>query len=469
MLFHSPIFAVFLTTVVLLYVSTRSSTARKWILLAASYLFYAHWDYRYVPLLLASTAVDFIAGGRIHRTSDDRRRRFWLLLSLVTNLGILALFKYGNFVIGNLEILWWYFEISPPELPENIPIGISFYTFQTVSYTIDIYRRRSAPAQSALDFALYVAFFGQLVAGPIVRATEFLPQVRSLGELRGDRISHGLQLLLRGLFKKLVIADNVALFVDVVFGAPAEFNAVTLWFAAYGFALQIYCDFSGYTDMALGIGRIFGLKLPENFDAPYLATSLRDFWRRWHISLSTWLRDYLYISLGGSQRSNVRTYANLLITMLLGGLWHGAAWTFVLWGGFHGLWLALERFAHERRRAPRLPDSRFAVLGKRVLTFHLVCVGWVIFRADTFANLQIYLSRMLTAWSFDGRGESIGLVWAAVLLSLIVAESLTRRLRLGETLWLRMIPAAQGAVLAGVVWLIALLHVEGNAFIYFQF
>jgi alginate O-acetyltransferase complex protein AlgI len=408
------------------------------------------------------------AAGRIHGSVRLGRRRAWLLLSLFTNLGILAVFKYGNFVVENLD-LFWYFGISSPKLPDTIPIGISFYTFQTLSYTIDVYRRRAAPARNALDFALYVSFFAQLVAGPIVRATEFLPQVRSLSQLRGDRVSHGLQLFVRGLFKKIVIADNVGLFVDVVFAAPGHYSAITLWCGAYAFALQIYCDFSGYTDMALGIGRVFGLKLPANFDAPYLATSIRDFWRRWHISLSTWLRDYLYISLGGSRRSAGRTYANLMLTMLLGGLWHGAAWTFVLWGAFHGFWLALERWADERRRAPLAPNSPFAILVKRVVTFHLVCVGWVIFRSQSFADLSIYLARMFTEWSWSGRGESIGLLWAGVLLALVLSGSLARNLRLGETLWPRLIPAAQGAALAALAVVVGLLHGDSNAFIYFQF
>jgi D-alanyl-lipoteichoic acid acyltransferase DltB (MBOAT superfamily) len=338
-----------------------------------------------------------------------------------------------------------------------------------MSYTIDIYRRKIAPSESALEFALYVSFFAQLVAGPIVRSMEFLPQVRPMKDLRVERIAEGAQRFLLGLVKKVVIADNVGLFVDQVFAAPEGYGALTLWFASYGFALQIYCDFSGYTDMALGIGRAFGLRFPENFDAPYLAASITEFWRRWHMSLSRWLRDYLYFSLGGSRSSRAKTYRNLMITMLLGGLWHGAAWTFVLWGGLHGLMLAIERMLGFGRERDGPRGSPLAIGIRRFVTFQLTCVAWVMFRAESFESLGVYLSRMFGAWTWDGLGEIPGMFWTLVLVSLVAGQYLERIYRLRESVWERLPAPVQGLVLAAMVVLCGVYHVDEIAFIYFQF
>ncbi|NNE06971.1 MAG: MBOAT family protein, partial [Gemmatimonadetes bacterium] len=320
MLFNSSIFAVFLAVLLPLYALLRASAHRKVLLLVASYLFYANWDWRYLSLLLISTAVDYHAGRRLARTDAPGARRAWLLASLVTNLGFLGVFKYGNFIIDLAAPLWTALGVEPIRFPGSIPVGISFYTFQTMSYTIDIYRRKAEPSRRLLDFALYVSFFAQLVAGPIVRSGEFLPQITAMKNLRMGNVSSGTQRFLLGLFKKVAIADNVALFVDNVFQAPQSHSALMLWGGAFGFTLQVYCDFSAYSDMAVGIGRAFNIKLPENFRNPYLARSITEFWQRWHISLSTWLRDYLYIPLGGSRKGPGRTYFNLLITMFLGGL-----------------------------------------------------------------------------------------------------------------------------------------------------
>ena len=347
MLFNSAIFAVFILIVFPLYALSRGTSFARVVLLVASYAFYANWDVRYLPLLWISTLVDYTAGRRMAASDDPRTRRLWLLASLSTNLGLLGIFKYGNFLLETASPVWTAIGVDPPMLPGGIPVGISFYTFQTLSYTIDVYRRQLEPCDRPIDFAVFVAFFPQLVAGPIVRASELLPQLRKLPPIRGEEVAAGMQRFALGLMKKVVIADNVGLFVDQVFAAPSEYSAFTLWFAAYGFALQIYCDFSGYTDMAIGLGRAFGLRIPENFNVPYLAVSITDFWRKWHMTLSRWLRDYLYIPLGGSRGSQSATYRNLMITMLLGGLWHGAAWTFVLWGALHGAWLAIAR-VHER-------------------------------------------------------------------------------------------------------------------------
>ncbi len=469
MLFNSAIFGLFILIVFPLYMAVRSDSGKKWLLLLASYAFYANWDVRYLPLLWISTLVDYTAGARMHAATSTKTRRFWLLASLVTNLGILGVFKYGNFLIGQTGSIWAALDITPPTLPGSIPVGISFYTFQTMSYTIDIYRRKTTPCGNPLDFAVYVSFFAQLVAGPIVRATEFLPQIQKMPRIVGAHVGEGIQRFILGLFKKVVIADNVGLFVDNVFATPGDFSAPTLWFAAYGFALQIYCDFSGYTDMALGIGRAFGLKIPENFNVPYVAVSITDFWRRWHMSLSRWLRDYLYIPLGGSRLSKILTYRNLMLTMLLGGLWHGAAWTFVIWGGFHGLLLAFERATGLGKAWEERTHGRFVFWARQIVTFHLVCFAWVIFRAESFGDLSTYVTRMFTEWGWYDYGERPGLLWAVALAGFVAAQYATVMLSLRTRVWDRLPAPVQGIVLGALVVAVGLTQVDEVAFIYFQF
>ena len=469
MQFNSSVFALFLAVLLALYGVVRRAGARKALLLVASYLFYAQWDWRYLSLLVLSTGVDYIAGARMQAASQPARRRLWLLASLITNLGVLATFKYGNFLLGSLDPLWSQFGIVVPELPTEIPVGISFYTFQTLSYTIDIYRRKTKPTKSLLDFALFVSFFPQLVAGPIVRSTEFLPQLKSMQNLQAERVASGLQRFLLGLFKKVVIADNVALFVDNVFASPGEHGALTLWCGAWGFALQIYCDFSAYTDMALGAARAFGFKLPENFDAPYLSRSITEFWRRWHLSLSSWLRDYLYIPLGGSRHGAAKTYRNLMATMLLGGLWHGASWTFVLWGGLHGLFLAVERLRGVRVEEDASAGWTLGAIVRGLFTFQLVSITWVVFRASDFTELGIYVERMLTAWDGPSHGVDMGLRWAGALALLSIGQLFMRRFDWQHTIWNRLPAAAQGAALAGLLLLVSAFQTEGVAFLYFQF
>ncbi len=469
MLFNSAIFGLFMALLLPLYMLIRHSSSRKWLLLVASYAFYAHWDYRYVSLLAISTIVDFAAGRHLAASTATGKRRLWLLASLVTNLGILAIFKYGNFLVGTFSPLWEEIGITPWAFPDNIPVGISFYTFQTMSYTIDIFRGRSKPCRNPLDFALYVSFFAQLVAGPIVRSTDFLPQVRQMKDLRGENVASGCQRFVLGLFKKVVIADNVGLYVNAVFSSPEEYSALTLWFAAYGFALQIFCDFSGYSDMAIGIGRAFGIKILENFNAPYLSRSITEFWRRWHISLSAWLRDYLYIPLGGNRFGSLRTYTNLAITMLLGGLWHGASWTFVAWGGYHGALLALERRFSLGTKTTAASRFSLAGIGRALLTFHLVCISWVMFRVEDFSQLSLYLLRMFTEWRLDGVGEVRGLAWAAVIFLLVIGQQIVRGEGEARRMWERLPAAGQGFALALVLVLVSLFHVSEVAFIYFQF
>lgn len=398
MLFNSTEFLVFLGAVLVLYYRLRHR-AQNAMLLAASYLFYGWWDARFLALLALSTIVDFFCARAIH-ASDDPRRRLWLLrLSLCVNLGVLGFFKYFDFFTAStVELLGALgIEASVPLLKVVLPVGISFYTFQTLAYTIDVYRGSGVPAQRFLDFALYVGFFPQLVAGPIERARALLPQLESPRRIEAADWTAGIQLLLLGYFKKVCIADGVAPYVDRAFADPSALSAPDLWLASYLFAIQIYGDFSGYTDIARGVGRLLGVRLSVNFRQPYLSSSIADFWRRWHVSLSSWLRDYLYIPLGGNRTGRWHTYRNLMVTMLLGGLWHGAAWHFVLWGALHGISLAVHRAVTGRTVSTAVDERRAHpfVLGLKILaTFQLVCLFWVFFRADDASGAWTFLTGM---------------------------------------------------------------------------
>jgi len=473
MLFNSSVFLLFVALLLPLYALMQRVGARKALLLVASYAFYAHWAWPYLFLLAGSTLVDWSVSRRLDGEQRPGRRRLLLLASLLVNLGALAVFKYGNFLIDSFVPAALLGADARPLLPAEIPVGISFYTFQTLSYTLDVHARRRKACTSLLDFALYVSFFPQLVAGPIVRSTTLIPQLARLGALRMDDIAKGSQRFVLGLFKKVVIADNASLFVDQVFANPGEHGAITLWCGAYAFAVQIYCDFSGYTDMALGLGRAFGVTLPENFDAPYLSRSITEFWRRWHISLSTWLRDYLYIPLGGGRGSRTTVLRNLMLTMLLGGLWHGAAWTFVAWGALHGGLLALERATGVRARIDREGDARgggAVGIAHMVVTFHLVCLAWVMFRSASFADMGAYLTRMATAWNDGIPTPDDAWLWAGVALGLAAVQAVLRGGgRRGPRLWERFPPVVQGAGLALLVITVAALRVDEVAFIYFQF
>lgn len=408
MLFNSYEFFVFLALFYGVFLAVRTRvTARNALLLAASYAFYGWWDWRFLSLIAGSTLVDYAVGRALGRSSDpgSPRRgadRWWLALSVTVNLGLLGVFKYCDFFVVSLveSAAAIGVDLDLHTLNIILPVGISFYTFQTMSYTIDVFRRRVEPERNPLTFATYVAFFPQLVAGPIERAEHLLPQFRRVMPLRLDDFQMGGYLILFGLFKKIVLADNAATIVDAVFVDGGVRN-VTGWettLAVYAFAIQIYCDFSGYSDIARGLGRMMGFDIMVNFAMPYLSRGPREFWRRWHISLSSWLRDYLYIPLGGNRHGALRTYVNLFLTMLLGGMWHGAAWTFVAWGALHGVYLAAYRFV-EGRLPKRARPWPVAVAGpiaflQGLIFFHLVCVAWVFFRADTFATAAEALGRI---------------------------------------------------------------------------
>ncbi|MBL7009433.1 MAG: MBOAT family protein [Planctomycetes bacterium] len=465
MLFTEFRFLPFFLLVFGLHWSLRRDRARKAWLLLASYAFYAAWDWRFLSLILISTAVDSLAGLRIHACREaGRPGRGWLLASLVANLGLLGFFKYfGFFVASGVEFLGWLgIPATAPALSIVLPVGISFFTFQTMSYSLDIYRGRLEPTRSALDLALFVAFFPQLVAGPIVRAADFLPQLRAPRRWAGVEVQAALMLFLSGYIKKACISDNLAPAVDAYFDAPAAFDALSAWLATLGYAVQIYCDFSGYSDMAIACAALLGYKLALNFDFPYFAVSIQDFWRRWHISLSTWLRDYLYISLGGNRGSRLYQYRNLMLTMLLGGLWHGAAWTFVVWGGLHGLALVLHR--EWARRVGALPGM--AIVGP-LLTFWFVCVCWIFFRAASFGDAWTTL-RAFVLFQSPGEASLDGLSWV-VFPALLGAHAISRTTHAAQLG--RRMPAPLFALWAGAVFALALAFtpVAYKPFIYFQF
>ena len=469
MLFNSAQYALFLIVVFFgFWGMARYRLLRTVFLLGASYYFYAHWNWRYLGLIFLSSTVDYLVGRGLAAKDDPGRRKQLLLCSIVFNLGVLCAFKYFNFFsdsVGSLAALLGI-ELDPVQLRVLLPVGISFYTFQSMSYTIDVYRKRLDPETSFLRYLLFVSLFPQLVAGPIVRASHFLPQLAAKPKLPAEMGSRGILLILIGLLKKVVIADYLAVnLVDRVFDFPERFSSLEVLAGIYGYALQIYCDFSGYSDIAIGSALLLGLRIPENFDRPYLAVNLRDFWRRWHISLSTWLRDYLYIPLGGSKHGALRTYGALMATMVLGGLWHGAAWTFVLWGALHGLALAATR-TFQRALPEGLPKWTTPI--SMVLTFHFVCFCWVIFRSPSLDRVNILL-RQVFSGDLGVRNLPVPVL---VVLGLGVATHVIPRGfidRLFRTFAI-LPPVVQAALALIVVVLVHLVDVsEVQPFIYFQF
>jgi len=382
MLFNSLTFLVFFVIVFVLHRLMPTWSLRKGILLVASYIFYAAWNPPYVGILLFSTALDWWLARLIWRSVDVVHRRRLLVISLVANLSLLAFFKYGGFLLGNFSTALDAFGIAYAPAIWNIilPVGISFYTFASLSYTIDVYRGEIAADVGFLDYALFVSFFPHLVAGPIVRASLLLPQLKQAREASSAQVGWGLAMVVMGLFSKAVLADFLfAPVADAVFSEPGKYNALDTWAAVLGFSGQIYYDFSGYSLCAIGLALCFGFSFPDNFKHPYAARGFSDFWRRWHITLSTWLRDYLYIPLGGGYHGPWQTYGNLFLTMLIGGLWHGASWMFVLWGALHGLFLSVERwFAKDRINLAASSSHR---LGLTLFTCLLVTLAWIPFRA----------------------------------------------------------------------------------------
>jgi len=401
MLFNSYQFALFFATLLPVYwlLCTRPRI-QNLLLLTAGYYFYACWNPKFLSLLIVSTIMDYACGLWVDRVEDPRRRRGVVALSMALNLGMLGYFKYFNFFAESLQSFLARLGVSIPlgQLEVVLPIGISFYTFQSMSYVIDVYRRQIKPTRNLIEFATFVSFFPHLVAGPIMRPTTLLPQVASRRRFNLNQFYSGSYLIFWGLFKKVVVADNLALIVNDLFGRWRTLDGGLAILAIYAFAFQIYADFSGYTDIARGVAKCLGFELTLNFKLPYFATSPKDFWERWHISLSHWLRDYLYISSGGNRGGTLRTYRNLVLTMILGGLWHGAAGTFVIWGLYQGLLLVLHRLATPwlERIQPTDPIDRACWTGLRiVVTFHLVCFGWLIFRSQSIDQITGLLAAIV--------------------------------------------------------------------------
>jgi alginate O-acetyltransferase complex protein AlgI len=466
MLFNSLEFPVFFAVVLLLdRLLRRSPTLQKLMLLAASYYFYGQWSWIYLALICASTVTDYAIGLGMVRVRNPRRL---MLVSLVANLGFLGFFKYGNFVIANWNgvaaAAGSALTIQPLDI--LLPVGISFYTFQSLSYTIDVYRGVAPPRRNLLDYALFVAFWPQLVAGPILRDTEFFAQLDGEKRVDAARVQRGLALMLFGFLKKVVLADNLALYVDSIYRAGAHPGAWDALLATYAFAFQIYFDFSGYTDIAIGAALLLGFEFPQNFAHPYGAQSIQDFWRRWHMTLSRWLRDYLYVSLGGNRKGPGRTYVNLMLTMLLGGLWHGASWTYVAWGGLHGAYLALDRALLSRWRGWQSPHPLMGAL-RTLVTFHLVCLAWVLFRAPDFATAAAMLHAL---GGLFGEAPALAqLQLLAALAALFVLHQLSARYdwheRVARSRGPAFIATATGIALA----LILLTPARSIPLIYFQF
>jgi alginate O-acetyltransferase complex protein AlgI len=467
MVFNSLHFVWFFLVVYALY-RLLPHRAQNWLLLGASYYFYAAWDYRFLTLLIASTIVDYTCGIVIGRQQDQRRRRWIMTISIAFNLTLLGFFKYFNFFAANVQALFetigW--RIDFVTLHVLLPIGISFYTFVTMSYVIDVYRREVEPTRNFVDFAVFVAYFPHLVAGPILRATRLLPQIASPRHITRDQIREGLWLIAWGFFQKMFVADNLAPLASRIFAPGAHNAGINVLLGAYAFAFQIYGDFAGYSNIARGTSKLMGIELVENFRFPYLVVTPQAFWKNWHISLSTWLRDYLYISLGGNRGSAWKTRRNLLVTMVLGGLWHGAAWTFVLWGVYQGaLLIAYRPFAATIEAAA---GARRLIAG--AVMFHLTCYGWLIFRAPSFEQLRVLTGDLFLRFSpssMDRTGLLVPLLWfTAPLLVVHLWEAWKDDLLLVT----RLPIVVRYTVYAATVYLILLFgNFGGSEFIYFQF
>lgn len=470
MFFDSTAYIVFLILVVLLY--WRLSFRRQnWFLLAASYFFYGWWDWRFLFLMAGSTLFDFLIARSIGRSDNPGNRKKLLLLSLVLNFAFLGTFKYFNFFVGSfahLAIMLGLKNIPVSLWSVILPPGISFYTFQEVAYIVDVYHRKIEPAESLVEYGLFISLFPHLIAGPIQRPSHLLPQVQKPRTWDSSKVFNGVLLILEGLFRKVVIADNCALIANAAFsGNLGPTTAITTLLGTYAFAWQIYGDFSGYSSIARGSAQLLGFHFMVNFRQPYLAESLQDFWRRWHISLSTWLRDYLYIPLGGNRKGSARTYVNLMLTMLLGGLWHGANWTFVVWGGIHGVGLAIERLLSGAREI-KPSANRVVRWIRRIVIFNLVCLAWIFFRTPSFAGAWDQLAALLN-WQWQPV-YGIAIQFLAVYALILFFLDLQLESSAGEYVFESSGFSSRVATGFALCVLITLFGAnQENAFIYFRF
>ncbi|MEZ4844235.1 MAG: MBOAT family O-acyltransferase [Bacteroidia bacterium] len=467
----------------------RRTLVRNAYLLGFSLFFYYKSGGIFFFLLLFSTLVDYWCGNQIYRSENTKTRKTYLIISMVINLGLLAFFKYSEYVVSLINdmagtefravnylsvfsnnIFGSHFDIYKIILP----VGISFFTFQTMSYTIDIYRRELEPAKNLVDFGFFVSFFPQLVAGPIVRASDFIPQIYKKYNLTREQLGMALYLIMSGLFKKVFISDYIsANFVDRVFEAPQLYTGFSNLMAVYGYSIQIYCDFSGYSDMAIGIAALLGFHIPINFNSPYKSTSITDFWRRWHISLSSWLRDYLYISLGGNKKGKIRTYINLMLTMLLGGLWHGAATKFIIWGGLHGAALAIHKLWMQYFPKISKAKSLLATIITGFITFHFVAYCWVYFRAENLAKVRLMFNQIFNHFEWATVGERISgfaIPLAFILLGFLIHFIPNNFKSWAKNLFVIMPDWAKVATCAAVIFIVYQAKTSDiQPFIYFQF
>ena len=485
MIFNSIEFLIFYPLVLLLYFLLPKQF--KWVmLLAASYIFYAVWNPPLIVLILFTTVVSYISAIIIEKTDNKRRKKFWLAMTLITSLGVLFFFKYFNFLADSAVSIWNLFggDADFIALKLILPVGISFYTFQTLSYVIDVYRGEIKAERHFGWYALFVSFFPQLVAGPIERPDNLLPQLKATHKLEADNAFVGLQKMAIGFFKKIVVADLIAEFVNTVYNSPETATGLGIVIASVLFSVQIYCDFSGYTDIAIGCARIMGIRLMQNFNRPYQARSIKEFWARWHISLSTWFRDYLYIPLGGNRCSKARHYFNLFMVFFVSGLWHGASWTFVIWGSLHGIYQIVGMMTKKPRlalhKALRIKeDSLFLALWQRFWTFVLVCFSWIFFRANSTSDLLVLLKNLFTGWNLEAMSQtvsSMGITLTAVLVTVLsivilsMLDSICSDTALCENgTASRQYTVAWISLAVAAAWCLLLSVGGASAFIYFQF
>ncbi|MEO7104002.1 MAG: MBOAT family protein [Gemmatimonadaceae bacterium] len=468
MIFNSNIFLfAFLPIVFTLFWIARGKQQRYVLLAVAGYIFYGYWDWRFCILLAFSSTVSFISGLKIDAANTERGKRAWVIGAVSLDLALLGFFKYYNFVAANLGIAldWLNVRAQPPVLHIILPIGISFYTFHTISYVVDVSKGKVKATRNIAEYFTYVSLFSQLIAGPIVRYRQIEADLETIdGPPRSDWIAIGIGFFVVGLIKKVIIADHIGAGIDPILAAYANGSIAAMsfaqaWTAAIGYTCQLYFDFSGYSDMAVGLGYLFSLRIPQNFDAPYRSLGIQDFWRRWHISLSTWLRDYLYIGLGGNRKGKRRMYVNVMIVMLLGGLWHGAGWTFLIWGGYHGILLIIDRLANPYFK--RLPPILY-----RAQTFFLVIIGWVFFRATSFRMATGWLRSMIAAGPQADTTmppAPMLLVWISIALAAVMFLPETWNFRFGRT--------RRWAAVYALGFVVAYLFMNGtnSPFLYYQF
>ena len=494
MLFNSLDFLIFFPVVVLIYFIIPRKIRYIW-LLVASYYFYMCWNTQYALLIGISTLITYISGLIIGKCQRGWSKKLVVALSFVSNLGILVFYKYFDFILENINAVLEKCNMQLVSNPFDIilPVGISFYTFQALSYTVDVYRKEVEPEKNPLKYALFVSFFPQLVAGPIERSKNLLNQVKNIENIKVwnyDRVANGFILMVFGMFQKMVIADRVSIFVDTVYNNLHAVGTMETVFAVVGFSIQIYCDFAAYSTIAIGAAKVMGFELMENFDTPYFAASIKEFWRRWHISLSSWFKDYLYIPLGGNRKGKIRKYFNLMVTFLVSGLWHGASWNYVVWGGLHGIYQVFgEILAPVRKKLVKVfkvNDGVFSYkLGQILFTFSLTSLTWVFFRAETIREALYFFKRMFTVWNpwvFFNEGlyeygldrVEVNILFAALIV-LLLAELLKyfKKQRISEflmeqNLWFRWIVVI-GMIVACVVYGEYGISFDSNQFIYFQF